>query len=100
MQKKKESVDLTFHCLPILKPLADGEFHDNELMIINNNKIKIQEHLNIMKYGQEITFDEFLSKLSISLIDYILALRSSIKRPTIFLKRKPNDKQTWISAHS
>ena len=51
----------------------------------------IQQQLNSMKEGDNISFDELLIKLGVSEKDYIPAIRSSLKCPTIFLKRQPNE---------
>ena len=43
-----------------------------------------------MKYGEDINFEQFLKKLGLNeenYILYILALRHTIKRNTLFLKR-------------
>jgi hypothetical protein len=50
---------------------------------------KIQKHLTEMKYGEHISFDQFLDQINISEQDYIQAIRSSIKTTTVFLKRSP-----------
>ena len=44
-----------------------------------------------MKEGDNISFDELIIKLGVSEKDYILAIRSSLKCPTIFLKRQPHE---------
>ena len=44
-----------------------------------------------MKEGDNISFDELLIKLGVSEKGYILAIRSSLKCSTIFLKRQPNE---------
>ena len=44
-----------------------------------------------MKEGKCVTFDQLLDELNISEADYILALRSSLNSPTIFLKRQANE---------
>ena len=44
-----------------------------------------------MKEGKCVTFDELLYELKISEADYILALRSSLNSPTIFLKRRADE---------
>ena len=46
----------------------------------------IKQILNDEKEGQDITFDQLLSKLNITECDYILAVRSSINAPTVFLR--------------
>ena len=55
------------------------------------NYMKIQEVLNSMKFGEDISFDDFLSRLELTEEQHLLALQSSIKKPKIFLKRKPSE---------
>ena len=44
-----------------------------------------------MKEGENITLDKLLEKLKLSEEQYVLAIRSSLKAPTIFLRRKPSE---------
>ena len=44
-----------------------------------------------MKEGEDITFDQLLVNLKLTEQNYLLAVQSSLKTPTIFLKRKPNE---------
>ena len=44
-----------------------------------------------MKEGDNITFHQLMIDLNISESDYLLAIRSSLNCPTIFLKRNPNE---------
>ena len=39
--------------------------------------------------GSQMTYEEFLQKLNVSEAQYILAIRSSLKQPTVFLRRTP-----------
>ena len=41
--------------------------------------------------GKDITFDELLQELDVSERQYILAIQSSLKSLTIFVKRSPNE---------
>ena len=52
---------------------------------------KLHEKLNDMKNGEDIGFDDLLAKLGLSEERYILAIRSSLVGPTVFLKRNPNE---------
>ncbi len=72
----------------ILTPL-DIENDEEKLNAIKKNTEKINEELNNMKYGEDITFKEFLKKLQLTEQSYILAIRHSLKRDTLFLKRTP-----------
>ena len=65
-------------------------------MIMKLNNIKIlgnlkKKHLNDMKEGEDISFDQLLVNLKLTEQNYLLAIQSSLKTPTIFLKRKPNE---------
>ena len=51
----------------------------------------MKNKLNDFKEGKDITFDELLQELDVSERQYILAIRSSLNSPTIFLKRSPNE---------
>ena len=52
---------------------------------------KIKNTLNDLKEGKDISFDELLKEFEVSERQYILAIRSSLNCPTIFLKRSPNE---------
>ena len=51
----------------------------------------IMKKLNDLKEGEDITFDQLLKDLDVTEQNYILAIRSSLNCPTIYLKRKPNE---------
>ena len=51
----------------------------------------IEEELKAMETGEAIDFGEFLARLKLTLDEYILAIRSSLKSTTIFLKRTPSE---------
>ena len=77
-------------CTKILKPL------ECETEISSTTKHKaawksIQQQLNDMKEGDNMSFDDLLNKLGVSEEDYILAIRASLKCPKIFLKRQPSE---------
>ena len=50
------------------------------------NAQKIKDELDSIKYGDDITFQQFLGKLAMSEESYFLALRHTIKRNSLFLK--------------
>ena len=52
---------------------------------------KIKNTLNDLKEGKDISFDELLKEFDVLERQYILAIRSSLNCPTIFLKRSPNE---------
>ena len=47
--------------------------------------------INDLKEDVDITFDQLIENLGVSEERYILAIRSSINSPTVFLKRMPNE---------
>ena len=51
----------------------------------------IHEELKKMGTGEAIDFREFLARLKLTYDEYILAIRSSLKSATIFLKRTPSE---------
>jgi hypothetical protein len=68
----------------ILYPLDD----DSSQTLIRNRKVlwkDIKNKLNDLKEGKDITFNQLLEELSVSEHEYILAIRSSLSCPTIFL---------------
>ena len=74
----------------ILYPLDD----DTSRTVIRSRKDvwkDIKNKLNDLKEGEDMTFDQLLKDLDVSEHDYILAIRSSLNCPTIFLKRSPNE---------
>ena len=73
----------------ILYPLNHESDKDKKVHRASWHRIRNQ--LNDMKEGKFVTFDELLDELNISEADYILALRSSLNSPTIFLKRQANE---------
>ena len=48
---------------------------------------QVKNFLDEMKYGQDIAFETFLEKLELTEDHYLKAIRYSLKRPTLFLKR-------------
>ena len=73
----------------ILCPLDN--MSDTDIQKHKDNWRNITKHLNDMKEGEDMTFDQLLVSLSITEQKYILAIRSSLNSPTIFLKREPNE---------
>ena len=78
----------------ILYPLDD----DTSQTVIRSRKDMwkdmwkdIKNKLNDLKEGKDITFHQLLEELGVSEHEYIFATRSSLKSPTIFLKRTPNE---------
>lgn len=66
--------------------LIDGETQTSAVAEHKACSKSIQQQLNSMKEGDNISFDELLIKLGVNEKDYILTIRSSLKCPTIFVK--------------
>lgn len=75
----------------ILQPLDEFMHEESQLKITKDNYTKVKELLDDMKYGEDITFHQFLEKLELSECDYITAIKYSLKRPTLLLKRSPSE---------
>lgn len=75
----------------ILTPLDKLDFDEEKQKKIKENGDKIKEILDSMKYGENISFEEFLNKVQLTEKSYILAIRDSLKRDTLFLQRKPSE---------
>ena len=73
----------------ILEPLNESYFKEDELEEMKKRYDQIKNFLDEMKYGQDIAFDTFLEKLNLAEDQYLKAIRYSLKRPTLFLKRSP-----------
>ena len=73
----------------ILYPLDN--MSDTDIQKHKDNWRNITKRLNDMKEGEDMTFDQLLVNLNITEQKYILAIRSSLNSPTIFLKREPNE---------
>ena len=77
----------------ILQPLDLSLLHDKEIEHLKANLSKITDLLCSMKLGNEVdlTFDQFLKKLGLTIDVYILIIRYSLQRDTIFRERLPSD---------
>ena len=75
----------------ILYPLDTHDMEDIELEKHKNNWRSIENNFNDMKEGENITFDQLLLNLELTEQSYLLAIRSNLKTPTLFLKREPNE---------
>ena len=51
----------------------------------------LKQYLNYPKEGKDITFDELLAELHLNEESCLLAIRSLINTPTIFLRRKSDE---------
>lgn len=74
----------------ILYPL-DTDMPQTELKMHKNTWKSVKEHLDNMNEGDDITFDQLLLDLKLTEENYLLAVRSSLKTATAFLKRNPNE---------
>lgn len=52
---------------------------------------KIMNEINSMKPNADVTFQEFLKQLDMSYHFYLQCIRSSLKSPTVFLRRAPGE---------
>ena len=73
----------------ILYPL-EIDMSETEVRKNKDNWINIRKHLNDMKEGEDISFDQLLTNFSITEHNCYLAIRCGLHSPTIFLKRNPN----------
>ena len=69
----------------ILSPLSEPNDTKGAEMHSRNYE-QIKDSLDKMKFGEDITFDQFLQKLCMTEDEYILAIRSSLTRDKVFLK--------------
>ena len=74
----------------ILEPLPE-EMPEKDKVAHRKNWEKVGKALNDIKKAKSITYEDFLKKIPLSEEDYILSIRSSIKRKTIFLQRAPDE---------
>lgn len=94
-QKKKLVCRFGFPIPPmrqttILRPLEEAEIHDDSSVKTYKKQFKkISQELNKMKDGEQISHEQLLKRLHMSEEEYILALRSSLSSPKVFLKRTP-----------
>jgi len=75
----------------ILEPLAANTFNENEKDLVKKNYNKINKLLDNLKYNDKMNFEEFLIKLGFTEQQYIMAVRYSLKRDTLLLKRSPSE---------
>ena len=75
----------------ILLPLEEK---DNEHIKTHKDNYKsIKSFINkVTKKDEDMTFEQVLEKLELTEDEYILALRSSLKGPKVFLRRNLNER--------
>ena len=95
--RKNRQTDCRFNYLQppmratmILQPL-DENMNTNKVKELKHAWKSIKKYLDDAKEGFDITFDELLQELNVTEEKYLLAVQSSIKTATIFLKRSPNE---------
>ena len=64
----------------------------SEIKMHKDNWKSIRKYLDDMKEGEDITFDQLLLNLNITVENYLLGISSSLNTATaVFLKRNPNE---------
>ena len=79
----------------ILLPL-DSDMPQNEVKMHKDRWKSIKKHLSDIKDDQDtnISFGQLLLDLNVTEESYLLAVRSSLNAPSVFLKRNPNELHT------
>lgn len=75
----------------ILSPLCKEKLSEEQMKVVKVNSDRIKGILDEMKYGCEISFEEFIDKLKLNEDEYITAIRLSLNRDTLFLRRSPSE---------
>ena len=75
----------------ILQPLGESCYDDQNIKVIKDNSEKITHFLGSMKYGDDISFEDFLKKLQLTPESYVVAIRYTVKHDMLFLKRLPSE---------
>ena len=73
----------------ILEPLSEADLDENVANMLIEALARIRSLLNSINVDETMTFVEFLEKLNLSEQQYIKAIRLSLKRNTLLLKRSP-----------
>jgi len=77
----------------ILTPLDDSDtLCPEKQRYIKETAEKIKTELDIMKFGEDISFQAFLDKLGLTEENHLLALRHTLKRDTLFKEKVLRDK--------
>ena len=71
--------------------LLDTEMPQSKVKIHKNTWKSTKKHLDDMKEGEDVTFDQLLLDLNVTEENYLLAVSSSLNAATVFLKRNPNE---------
>ena len=75
----------------ILNPLNVENLSEEHIEVIKDNYDKIKQLLVDMKYGEDMSFENFLEKLNLTEKEYLTAVSFSLKRETLFLKRAASE---------
>lgn len=75
----------------IFKRFDDSYYDEQKNKVRKENSEKIKLVLDNMKFGEDITFEDFLKKSQLTQESYLLAIRYTLKRDTLFLKRSPSE---------
>ena len=75
----------------ILEPLSETDLDENAADILKKALERIQSLLNSINADETMTFVEFLQKLDLTEQQYIKAIRFSLKRSNLLLKRSPSE---------
>ena len=78
----------------ILYPLG-SDISEGEIRKCKDMWKTISKHLNDMKEGEDISFDQLLINLNITENSDHPAVRSSLNSPAKFLKRSPNELRVY-----
>ena len=86
----------------ILKPLKDGDLTDEEAEHIDFITERINKHLKILdqkvKVGdhelEHMTTGDFLNVCEVTEDQYVKCIRNNLKRPQVYLKRRPSEIRT------
>lgn len=71
----------------LLEPLSEAEFTKEEISKHKGQWKKVYAALNNLDVSTNVTYTEFLANLQLNETNYIYAVRSSIRTPTVYLKR-------------
>lgn len=75
--------------LPLESPISNEEKKKAQNL---NREIKQKTEL-IARLHEDCSFDEYLDYLGVTEESYIIAIRSNLKRPTVFLRRNLNERK-------
>ena len=77
----------------ILRPFDDDQYQHMKQKH-KENILRIKEVLNDDYFPQNLAFQNYLNKISISEIDYLEAIKSTLITTKVFIKRSFSDRYT------